>query len=161
MKQIECGALAPRFSLLDQDNNAQMPTNFLGKWLVVYFYPKASTPGCTTQACGIRDIYTQLASLGVEVIGISPDLPTKLKKFATTQGLPFRLLSDPDHQVAEAFGVWQLKKFMGKSFMGVVRRTFIIDPKGIIASILVDFKTSTHHETLTTKLQQLLAEYKD
>lgn len=154
---IEPLSSVPSFSLLDQDSLAHQPTDYLGKWLVIYFYPKASTPGCTTQACGIRDIIGELTALNVQVLGISPDLPAKLKKFAVAQSLPFTLLSDLNHEVAEKFGVWQLKKFMGKTFMGVVRTTFIIDPQGKIAAVLDDFKTTTHHETLKVKLQQLMS----
>lgn len=157
MAMIELKSSVPSFSLLDQDSLARKPADYLGKWLVIYFYPKASTPGCTTQACGIRDIILELAAMNVQVVGISPDLPAKLKKFAVAQSLPFTLLSDVNHELADKFGVWQLKKFMGKTFMGVVRTTFIVDPQGKVAAILDDFKTATHHETLKVKLQQLMA----
>jgi peroxiredoxin Q/BCP len=157
MSLIQIGAAAPKFNLLNQDGNPVSLDNFPNQWRVVYFYPKASTPGCTVQACGIRDSTADLRNLGVEVLGISPDAPAKLKKFAQAQSLPFTLLSDPDHAVAEAFGVWALKKFMGKTFMGVVRTTFIIDPQGNLASILNDFKTSNHHQVLLAALKGLQA----
>jgi len=154
---LEIGAPAPAFNLPNQDGTLISIEALRGQWLVVYFYPKASTPGCTVQACGVRDHFAELSALGVKVVGISPDPPAKLKKFALAQNLPFTLLSDADHAVAEAFGVWALKKFMGKTFMGVVRTTFIIDPDGNLASILNDFKTSTHHQVLLSAIQQLQA----
>lgn len=157
MSPAHIGAPAPAFSLLNQDGNPVSLDAYQNQWRVVYFYPKASTPGCTVQACGLRDTLGELRSLRAEVFGISPDAPTKLKKFAQAQNLPFTLLSDPDHTVAEAYGVWALKKFMGKTFMGVVRTTFIIDPNGNLASILNDFKTSTHHEVLLSALKQVQA----
>ncbi|HEY6527674.1 MAG TPA: thioredoxin-dependent thiol peroxidase [Cellvibrionaceae bacterium] len=152
---IQIGAPAPLFCLLDQNAALVSANQFLGQWLVIYFYPKASTPGCTVQACGLRDSDMQLASLGVQVVGISPDSPAKLKKFALAQNLSFPLLSDESHEVAESFGVWNLKKFMGKTFMGIVRTTFVVDPDGNLASILEGFKTATHHELVIAKVKQL------
>lgn len=157
MSPVQIGAAAPAFTLLNQDGSPVSLDSFSNRWRVVYFYPKASTPGCTVQACGVRDTIAELRSLGVEVLAISPDAPAKLKKFSQAQNLPFTLLSDTDHAVAEAYGVWALKKFMGKTFMGVVRTTFIIDPNGNLASILNDFKTSTHHQVLLAALKQLQA----
>ncbi|HNG61067.1 MAG TPA: thioredoxin-dependent thiol peroxidase, partial [Cellvibrionaceae bacterium] len=127
MSLVQVGAPAPAFTLQNQEGSSISLDSLRGQWLAVYFYPKASTPGCTVQACGLRDTMAELRSLGVQVLGISPDAPPKLKKFAQAQSLPFTLLSDVDHAVAEAYGVWALKKFMGKTFMGVVRTTFIID----------------------------------
>lgn len=157
MTPVQIGAAAPAFTLLNQDGSPVSLDSFRNRWRVVYFYPKASTPGCTVQACGVRDTMAELRSLGVEVLAISPDAPAKLKKFSQAQNLPFTLLSDTDHAVAEAYGVWALKKFMGKTFMGVVRTTFIIDPNGNLASILNDFKTSTHHQVLLAAMKQLQA----
>lgn len=155
MTQLVIGASVPKFHLLDQDSEPVEPAQFLGKWLVIYFYPKAATPGCTVQACGIRDSVESWTALGAQVIGISPDLPAKLKKFSLAQNLDFPLLSDASHEVAETYGVWALKKFMGKSFMGIVRTTFIVNPAGKLASIMDDFKTATHHEALLARLKLL------
>ncbi len=157
MSHLKVSATAPGFSLHNQDGALVSLDQFRGRWVVVYFYPKASTPGCTVQACGLRDTLDEMSKLDALVIGISPDTPAKLKKFALAQHLPFELLSDIHHEVAERYGVWALKKFMGKTFMGVVRTTFIIDPNGNLATILSDFKTTTHHQVLLTTLKQLQA----
>ncbi|MEY4589001.1 MAG: thiol peroxidase [Pseudomonadota bacterium] len=159
MSVLTIGAPPPAFNLLDQDGTPVAPEQFLGQWLVVYFYPKAATPGCTVQACGLRDSFEQWSSLGVQVVGISTDLPAKLKKFSLAHHLPFRLLSDPTHETAEHYGVWALKKFMGKTFFGVVRTTFVIDPNGVLAAILGDFKTSTHQDILLAQIKQLQSSF--
>ena len=142
------GSKAPAFSLLNQQGVEVRLSDFSGRYLVLYFYPKALTPGCTTQACSIRDIRRELEGLGADVIGISPDPVTKLHKFRDKHQLNFDLLADEQHVVAEAYGVWALKKFMGKEFMGVVRTTFIIDPEGKVAGVLDKFSTASHHQTL-------------
>ncbi len=121
MNRLTVGAKAPEFSLLNQAEQKVSLAEFTGKKVLVYFYPKALTPGCTTQACGLRDSQSELKALNVEVLGISPDLPKKLAQFAEKKALNFTLLSDPDHQVAEAFGVWGEKKFMGKTYDGIHR----------------------------------------
>ncbi len=149
---LTIGAPAPQFSLQNQDGETVKLSDFKGQTVVVYFYPKALTPGCTDQACGLRDSHSDLASRNTVVLGLSPDPVSKLTKFRDKHGLNFDLLSDVDHAVAEAFGVWQLKKFMGKEYMGVVRTTFIIDGDGNLAQILDKFKTKTHHETLLSAL---------
>jgi thioredoxin-dependent peroxiredoxin len=146
------GAPAPQFSLQNQDGQTVNLSDFKGKTVVVYFYPKALTPGCTDQACGLRDSHDALQSRNTVVLGFRPDPVAKLAKFRDKHALNFDLLSDEDHAVAEAFGVWQLKKFMGKEYMGVVRTTFIIDGKGHLAQVLETFKTKTHHETLLAAL---------
>lgn len=140
------GNLAPNFSLLDQNGERVSLKQFRGKsHLVVYFYPRASTPGCTTQACGIRDSADELGGLNTVVLAVSPDAPGKLHKFDDKYGLGFTLLSDEDHAVAEAYGVWQLKKFMGKEFMGVVRTSFIVDIEGKLRFIFEKVNTKTHN----------------
>ena len=149
---LTIGAPAPQFSLQNQDGQTVSLSDFKGKTVVVYFYPKGLTPGCTDQACGLRDSHGDLASRNTVVLGLSPDPVAKLAKFRDKHGLNFDLLSDEDHAVAEAFGVWQLKKFMGKEYMGVVRTTFIIDGEGKLAQVLDKFKTKTHHETLLAAL---------
>ena len=152
---LTIGAPAPQFCLNNQEGIQVASQDFSHSWLVVYFYPKASTPGCTVQACGLRDSYENLLRKGVHCVGISPDPVAKLKKFHSASELNFPLLSDTDHAVAELFGVWSLKKFMGKTFMGVVRTTFVIDPNGNLAAILDDFKTSNHHQVLLACLERL------
>lgn len=149
---LQLGAPAPQFSLQNQDGKTVSLGDFKGKTVVVYFYPKALTPGCTDQACGLRDVKADLQAHNTIVLGLSPDPVAKLAKFRDKHDLNFDLLSDEDHAVAEAFGVWQLKKFMGKEYMGVVRTTFIIDAEGNLSQVLDKFKTKTHHETLLSVL---------
>ena len=144
------------FSLLNQAGQAVSLAGFIGRWVIIYFYPKASTPGCTVQACGMRDTWSSFESLNAVVLGVSPDPVARLNKFYTAQQLNFDLLSDPDHKLTERFGVWALKKFMGKEFMGVVRTTFIIDPDGNLAAALRQFKTSDHHTHVIDELSQLI-----
>ena len=122
--------------------------------MVLYFYPKAMTPGCTVQACGLRDTQADLAAKGAVAIGISPDSPARLKKFETKEGLNFTLLGDEDHAVAEKYGVWALKKFMGRESMGILRTTFIIDPQGKIAHVMDKVNTKSHHEDVMALLSE-------
>lgn len=148
MNTLKIGDLAPDFRLLDQNGEAVCLSQFRGKRVLVYFYPKALTPGCTTQACGLRDSKSELDDLGVVVLGISPDLPKKLAQFVEKKGLNFTLLSDPDHQIAEAFGVWGEKKFMGKTYDGIHRISFLVDTSGRIEAVFDKFKTSEHHQMI-------------
>ena len=151
------GNLAPAFTLKDQDDNKVSLKDFRDKKAVVlFFYPKALTPGCTTQACGIRDSQKQLKKLGVEVFGVSPDPVARLPKFIDKHALNFPLLSDEDHKVADKYGCWGMKKFMGKEFMGLIRTTFIIGKDGRLLKVMDKFKTKTHHEDLLAELQELL-----
>ena len=146
MKKPDIGSAAPDFSLLDQNGETVTLSQFKGKSVVVYFYPKAMTPGCTTQACGIRDSQQAYAAANTVVLALSPDQPERLKKFEDKQDLNFTLLSDPDHAVADAYGVWGPKKFMGREYDGIHRSTFIIDDKGILREIMAKVKTKSHHE---------------
>lgn len=147
MSIIEVGKKASEFELLNQDRSAINLASFIGKKrVVIYFYPKASTPGCTTQACGIRDTEHAFTEKNTVVLGVSPDPVDKIKNFADKQNLNFDLLSDDGHKVADKYGVWQLKKFMGKEYMGIVRTTFIVDLNGNISHILNKFKTKSHHK---------------
>ncbi len=123
---------APEFSLNDQHGNTVQLSNYSGKWLVLYFYPKDDTPGCTTEACNFRDGRQVLQQMGAEVVGISKDTPRSHAKFAQKFNLDFTLLSDPDHSVTEAYGSWKPKKLMGREFLGIVRDTYLINPKGYI-----------------------------
>lgn len=125
---------APNFSLPDQNGEQHSLSDYRGQWVVLYFYPKDDTPGCTTEACSFRDEREAIAEYGkAVVIGISADTVASHKKFANKYGLNFPLLSDPDHKVIEAYGAWQPKKLFGREFIGILRRTFIIDPAGNIA----------------------------
>lgn len=146
MHTLKVGDTAPQFTLLDQHENSVSLNQFTGKKVLVYFYPKALTPGCTTQACGLRDSKSELDELNVVVLGISPDLPKKLAQFEEKKALNFTLLSDPEHQIAEAFGVWGEKKFMGRTYDGIHRISFLISEVGVIEAVFDKFKTSEHHQ---------------
>ena len=151
---IEVGQTAPDFTLNNQDNHPITLSQFKGKKVLVYFYPRASTPGCTVQAQGLRDSKECLDEYNVEVLGISPDTPKRLMNFITKQSLNFTLLADEEHQVCEAYGVWQLKKFMGRENMGVVRTSFLINESGQVEHIFNKFKTKDHHEVVLDYLAQ-------
>ena len=134
MAQLEPGKRAPAFTLTDQRGKKVKLSELKGKKVVVYFYPKADTPGCTTQSCSLRDAMPDLKKLKATVIGISPDSPERQKKFDDKYGLGFTLLADEDHKVAEAWGAWGEKSMYGKKFMGIVRSAFVVDEKGKIAA---------------------------
>jgi len=146
--KLSVGDLAPDFTLQNQDGEEVSLSDFKGKNVVVYFYPKAMTPGCTVQACGVRDSQSSLKKKGIVVLGISTDSVLKLKKFEEKEDLNFQLLSDEDHQVCEQYGVWALKKFMGKEYMGILRQSFLLDKKGKILSIIEKVDTKTHHDEI-------------
>ncbi len=133
MSVIELGSLAPNFSLFDQNNHIVTLDSFRGKKVFIYFYPKADTPGCTTQACSLKEAEQDLT--GVEIIGISPDLPEKLANFDDKYKLNFTLLSDPDHQVLQAYGAWGQRSLYGKKFMGVIRSACLVDEEGKIIKL--------------------------
>jgi peroxiredoxin Q/BCP len=154
MNLPKVGTQAPEFCLKNQHGEELKLSDLIGKQVVVYFYPKAMTPGCTVQACGIRDYSDDYQKLNVVVLGVSPDPVNKLKKFAEKCDLKFNLLSDEDHAIAEKYGVWGLKKFMGREFMGVNRITFIIDESGKLTHILQAVKTKTHHDDLLALLSR-------
>ena len=153
MRTLKVGENAPHFTLLNQNNEAVSLTQFQGKKVLVYFYPKALTPGCTTQACGLRDSKAELENLGVVILGISPDSPKKLAQFIEKKELNFTLLSDEEHLVAEQFGVWGEKKFMGRTFDGIHRISFLIDEQGKIAQVFDKFKTADHHQVVLDYLK--------
>lgn len=141
------GSIAPDFSLQNQLGELISLGDYRDKRnVLLYFYPKAMTPGCTIQACGLRDSKEELLELQTEVIAISPDKPERLAKFQSKESLNFAMLSDEDHVIAEKYGAWGLKKFMGKEYMGILRYTFIIDKKMRIVNIFTKVKTKTHHE---------------
>lgn len=156
MSHPKIGNLAPTFSLLDQTGSKVSLNEFRNdKHVVVYFYPKAMTPGCTIQAGGLRDSAVEIAKRNTVVLGISPDPVTRLAKFAERDGLNFRLLSDEDHSVADKYGAWGPKKFMGREFDGILRTTFIIGMDGKLKAVLDNFKTKSHHNDLLTALDNL------
>ncbi len=148
MNPISQGSVAPAFTLLNQDEQAVSLTDFKGKKVLIYFYPKAMTPGCTVQACGLRDSKAELDAKNVVVLGISTDPVKRLPKFIEKESLNFTLLSDEDHQVAEQFGVWGLKKFMGKEYDGLHRISFLIDENGVVEKVFDKFKTKDHHQVV-------------
>jgi thioredoxin-dependent peroxiredoxin len=147
------GEKAPSFETLDQDNNLVNLKDFLGQWVIVYFYPKDNTPGCTTQAKDFTHYLTEFSNLGVKIIGISPDSLTSHQKFRDKHNLSITLLSDPEHKIAENYGVWQLKKFMGKEYMGIIRTTFLINPEGNIAHLWTKVKVKGHVESVLNYCQ--------
>jgi peroxiredoxin Q/BCP len=152
MTTLEIGAQAPAFELLDQDGNTVKLADFAGKNVIVYFYPAASTPGCTTQACDFRDNLNSLQAAGYAVLGISPDEPKKLKKFVDNEGLTFPLLSDPDNAVQTAFGAYGEKSMYGKTYMGTIRSTFVVDGAGKIAKAMYNVKATGHVAKLRGEL---------
>jgi peroxiredoxin Q/BCP len=132
MTTLQPGDKAPDFALPDQDGNLVRISDFRGRKLLLYFFPKADTPGCTTQSCSIRDARPDLAPIGLDAVGISPDTPDRQKRFDDKYGLGFPLLSDPDHAIADAYGVWGEKRFAGRTSVGIIRSSFLIDEDGTI-----------------------------
>ena len=154
---IEPGAEAPAFTLPDQDGNPVQLSDFRGRWVVLYFYPRADTPGCTTQACGIRDHTTDYERLDAVVLGVSPDSVEDVRAFADKYGLEFTLLADADHAVAERYGVWGEKSMYGRKFWGVQRSTYLIDPEGRVARAFPRVQPKTHDEVILAALVELAA----
>ena len=144
MTTLKAGDKAPNFSGLDQDGNKIAFDNFKGKKLVVFFYPKASTPGCTAEACNLRDNYQTFQAQGYEIIGVSADSAKRQQNFKNKYELPYPLIADEDKAVIEAFGVWGPKKFMCKEYDGIHRTTFVIDENGIISEVITKVKTKEH-----------------
>ena len=152
---IEAGTPAPDFTLPDQDGNPVTLSDLRGQPVVLYFYPKSDTSGCTTQACGVRDHRGDYERAGARVIGVSPDTVAAQRKFADKYGLDFTLLADESHEVAELYGVWGEKKMYGKTYMGVRRSTFIIDPDGKVAHVIPKASPKTHDEVVLEALGEL------
>ena len=148
MTHLKEGDSAPDFKGIDQDGNSIALTNYQGKKLILYFYPKDDTPGCTAEACNLRDNYEPLKAQGYELVGVSPDSPKKHQKFIEKYSLPFPLIADTEKEVANAFGVWGLKKFMGREYEGVHRVTFVIDEAGKIAKVFTKVDTKAHAEQI-------------
>jgi peroxiredoxin Q/BCP len=149
---IEEGATAPDFTLVSDTGDEVTLSQFRGRPVVLYFYPRDDTPGCTTQACGIRDSYDDFEQRGAVVLGVSPDEETSHVKFKQKYGLPFTLLADPEHEVSELYEVWGEKKYMGRTYMGVERSTFLIDSDGRIAKVMRKVKPDTHVERVLEAL---------
>lgn len=149
------GKAAPKFTALDQNGDKIKLSDYKGQKVVLYFYPKAMTPGCTVQACGIRDYAKEFKKANTVVFGMSPDAPERLMKFIDKQELNFTLLSDEDNSIAEKYGVWALKKFMGKEYIGIHRVTFIIDENGKLAHIMAKVKTKSHHDDVLAIINEM------
>ncbi|MEC2076706.1 thioredoxin-dependent thiol peroxidase [Metabacillus fastidiosus] len=154
---IEAGQLAPEFELLADNGEKVQLSDYRGKYVVLYFYPKDMTPGCTTQACDFRDQYASFAGLNAVILGVSADDQNKHQKFIEKHDLPFNLLVDEDHQVAEAYDVWKLKKNFGKEYMGIERSTFIIDPEGKLVKEWRNVTVKGHVEEALNYVKELQA----
>jgi thioredoxin-dependent peroxiredoxin len=141
---IQTGSPAPQFSLPDETGAIRSLSDFEGQTIILYFYPKDDTPGCTTEACNFRDDYSAFEQAGVTILGVSPDSPKSHAKFKEKFNLPFSLLADEQHEVCEQFGVWGPKKFMGREYMGVARTTFVIGPDGRVKKIFENVKPADH-----------------
>jgi peroxiredoxin Q/BCP len=150
--QLEKGQQAPDFTATDQTGTERSSGEFAGSKLVVYFYPKAFTPGCTTESCDFRDRHDVLSARGYTILGVSPDQPEKLSEFKEKYELPFDLLSDPDHTMSEAFGAYGLKKNYGREYQGIIRSTFLIDESGTIEDAMYNVKATGHAERVTSSI---------
>jgi peroxiredoxin Q/BCP len=152
---LQTGQPAPDFNLKDSQGNSVSLKDFADRWLILYFYPKDNTPGCTTEAKDFTEYDRPFSLLGASIVGISTDSEQSHAKFSAKHDLSIALLSDPEHKVAEAYGIWQLKKFMGKEYMGIVRSTFLIAPDRTIARIWTKVKVKGHVEEVFNALQSL------
>jgi thioredoxin-dependent peroxiredoxin len=151
---MEVGAAAPKFTAQNRDGKDISLQDFKDRWIVLYFYPKDNTPGCTTEAIEFSSKLAEFQALNAQIIGISPDSIASHGKFITKYNLEIILLSDPEHQIAEQYEVWQLKKFMGKEYLGIIRSTFLIDPTGNIAQIWSNVRVKGHVENVLAALKQ-------
>jgi peroxiredoxin Q/BCP len=149
------GSKAPDFSLLDQDGKEHSLSSYAGKWVLIYFYPKDDTPGCTKEACAIRDSFPAFDSQKAVVLGISPDSVKSHKKFEEKYSLPFTLLADEEKKVVNAYGVWGLKKFMGREYEGVMRTSFLVAPDGKVAKVYESVKPEKHAAEVLSDLKEL------
>jgi peroxiredoxin Q/BCP len=151
---VSAGIPAPDFTLLDENRTPHTLSDYRGRPVVLYFYPKDDTPGCTTEACNFRDDYSAYEKAGVVILGVSPDSPEKHTKFKAKYHLPFTLLADEGHKVADLYGVWGPKKMMGRSYEGVLRTTFLIDPQGNISRVFENVKPANHSQEILESLNQ-------
>ncbi|MCM8812118.1 MAG: thioredoxin-dependent thiol peroxidase [Candidatus Omnitrophica bacterium] len=154
-KGLKAGSTAPDFSLQDQNGKTHKLSDYKGQWVLVYFYPKDDTPGCTKEACGLRDQISGFKKLKAQVFGVSADSVESHGKFAEKFNLPFPLLADPQKQMINAYGVWGEKQFMGKTYMGIQRASFLIDPKGKIAKVYPKVKPEEHAQEVLEDLKTL------
>lgn len=152
---IQIGKKVPEFVAFDEKGVGQTPRNYRGKWLLVYFYPKDDTPGCTKEACAIRDAWEDFEKAGIAVLGVSTQGIKSHQKFSEKHRLPFPLLVDEDKKMAEMFGVWRKKKFMGREYMGTERMSFLVDPKGKIAKIYEKVRPELHASEILVDVQEL------
>lgn len=152
---ISAGKIAPDFSLPDHQENIHNLTDYRGRPVVLYFYPRDDTPGCTKEACGFRDDYSAYEEAGVTILGVSADTPESHSKFKSKYDLPFTLLSDQDHEVAETYGVWGLKKIFGKESMGIKRTTFLIGSDGVILKVFKKVNPAEHSAEILSELNNL------
>jgi thioredoxin-dependent peroxiredoxin len=150
---ITKGVTAPKFSLQDETGAVRNLSDYLGRQVILYFYPKDDTPGCTTEACNFRDDYSAYVEKNVIILGVSPDSVASHKKFKEKFKLPFPLLADENHAVCESYGVWDKKNFMGKDYMGVLRTTFIVDEKGLIAHVFENVKPAQHSSEILATIK--------
>ncbi len=155
---LEAGKKAPNFTLPGQEGKPVSLDQFKGKWVVLYFYPKDMTPGCTTEACNFQEALPDFQKIEAVVLGVSKDSVARHKKFAEKYNLQFPLLSDTESNVCETYGVWQKKKLYGREYMGINRSTFIIDPQGTIVKVYPKVKVKTHHEQVMEDLKKLKEE---
>ena len=146
--RLKKGDKAPDFSGMDQDGKVRSLKDYIGKKLILYFYPKDNTPGCTAESCNLKDNESELKARGMEILGVSADTQQKHQKFIEKYGLPFPLLADTEKEVINAYGIWGEKKFMGKVYDGIIRTTFVIDEQGIIEHIIDKVKTKNHSEQI-------------
>ena len=152
MTPISAGQPAPDFTLKDENGTEHSLSDYMGQPVVLYFYPKDDTPGCTKEACAFRDDYSAYENSGVTILGVSPDTPESHQKFKKKYDLPFTLLADTDHQVSDRYGVWGPKKFMGREYEGVQRTTFLIDPQGQITRVFENVKPAQHSQEILAAL---------
>ena len=150
MTHLKVGDKAPDFSALDQDGNTISLNDYKGKKLVLFFYPKASTPGCTAEACNLSDNHSRFEAQGYAILGVSADSQKRQANFKSKYGFPYPLLADEDKAVIEAFGIWGPKKFMGKEYDGIHRTTFVIDENGILEDVITKVKTKAHTDQILT-----------
>ncbi len=152
MSELKIGDKAPNFKGIDQSSNEISLEDFQGKWVILYFYPKDNTPGCTQEACDFRDFSNEFKNKNAVIIGVSPDSVKSHQKFITKYELPFSLIADTEKEIAQSYGVWALKKMYGKEYFGIVRSTFLIDPKGEIAQANYKVRVKGHVEKVLSEI---------
>ena len=155
MNTLSIGDKAPEFNLVDQNGSSHSLADEKGNWVLIYFYPKDNTPGCTKEACMIRDSFPAFSKLNCTVFGVSADSEASHKKFVEKQNIPFTLLSDPAKEMIGSYGAWQKKKMMGREYMGIVRMSYLIDPEGKIAKVYENVKPAEHADEVLADLAKL------